>query len=98
MACPFAKSAQGHEMQFATNHLGHFLLVELLKDEMIKTTQQQKLQGRIVCVSSSAHLITYKEGIRFDKIDDEKSYEGWGAYGQSKLANILFARELNEKF
>eukprot|EP01024_Parvocaulis_polyphysoides_P063307 TRINITY_DN729_c0_g1_i2.p1 TRINITY_DN729_c0_g1~~TRINITY_DN729_c0_g1_i2.p1 ORF type:complete len:330 (+),score=44.54 TRINITY_DN729_c0_g1_i2:262-1251(+) len=98
MACPYSTSAQGHEMQFATNHLGHFLLVQKLKEEMKKTAEQQKVEGRIVTVSSSAHHLCYKEGIRTDRIDDEKDYTSWGSYGQSKLANILFVRELHEKF
>eukprot|EP01025_Chloroclados_australasicus_P043671 TRINITY_DN4685_c0_g4_i2.p2 TRINITY_DN4685_c0_g4~~TRINITY_DN4685_c0_g4_i2.p2 ORF type:complete len:337 (+),score=39.04 TRINITY_DN4685_c0_g4_i2:117-1127(+) len=98
MACPFTKSAQGHEMQFATNHLGHFVLVHQLKDLMKETAENSKEDGRVVCVSSGSHYLPYKGGFRFGEFDEEKGYSPWLAYGQSKLANILFARELHAKF
>ncbi|GAU20184.1 hypothetical protein TSUD_352480 [Trifolium subterraneum] len=61
---------------------------------MKKTTCESKKEGRIINVSSDGHNYTYPEGIRFDKINDESSYQRWKAYGQSKLANILHANEL----
>lgn len=76
------------EMQFATNHLGHVLLTNLLLDKMKDTAQQHKVEGRIVNVSSEAHRYPYPEGIQFNKISSLY------AYGQSKLANILHANEL----
>ncbi|XP_057733183.1 short-chain dehydrogenase TIC 32, chloroplastic-like [Arachis stenosperma] len=94
MACPFTLSKDNIELQFATNHIGHFLLTNLLLDTMKKTSRQSKREGRIVNVSSEAHRLTYSEGIRFDKINDESSYHSWRAYGQSKLANILHANQL----
>ncbi|KAI4351702.1 hypothetical protein L6164_006036 [Bauhinia variegata] len=94
MATPFTLSKDNIELQFATNHIGHFLLTNLLLDKMKKTARESKKEGRIVNVSSGAHRITYREGIRFDKINDESSYSSWPAYGQSKLANILHANEL----
>ncbi|XP_039137633.1 short-chain dehydrogenase TIC 32, chloroplastic-like [Dioscorea cayenensis subsp. rotundata] len=94
MAPPFSLSSDGIELQFATNHLGHFLLTHLLLENMKKTSRQSKIEGRIVNVSSEAHRFTYKEGIRFDKTNDKSSYHNWRAYGQSKLANILHANEL----
>ncbi|XP_061364471.1 short-chain dehydrogenase TIC 32, chloroplastic isoform X2 [Gastrolobium bilobum] len=97
MACPFKLSKDNIEMQFATNHLGHFLLTNLLLDTMKKTTLESKKQGRIVIVSSEAHRFSYPEGIRFDKINDQSSYNNWRAYGQSKLANILHANELTRR-
>ncbi|XP_061364473.1 short-chain dehydrogenase TIC 32, chloroplastic isoform X4 [Gastrolobium bilobum] len=87
MACPFKLSKDNIEMQFATNHL----------DTMKKTTLESKKQGRIVIVSSEAHRFSYPEGIRFDKINDQSSYNNWRAYGQSKLANILHANELTRR-
>ncbi|KAH1230674.1 Short-chain dehydrogenase TIC 32, chloroplastic [Glycine max] len=97
MACPFKLSKDKIELQFATNHLGHFLLTNLLLDTMKKTSRETKKEGRIVNVSSEAHRFTYSEGIRFDKINDESSYSNWRAYGQSKLANILHANELTRR-
>ncbi|KAK9181808.1 hypothetical protein WN944_024947 [Citrus x changshan-huyou] len=61
---------------------------------MKKTAQKSSREGRIVNVSSEAHRFAYSEGIRFDKINDESAYNSFGAYGQSKLANILHAKEL----
>ncbi|ESR35207.1 hypothetical protein CICLE_v10005473mg [Citrus x clementina] len=94
MASPFMLSKDNIELQFATNHLGHFLLTHLLLDTMKKTAQKSSREGRIVNVSSEAHRFAYSEGIRFDKINDESAYNSFGAYGQSKLANILHAKEL----
>ncbi|KAL9412290.1 hypothetical protein AB3S75_045837 [Citrus x aurantiifolia] len=94
MASPFMLSKDNIELQFATNHLGHFLLTHLLLDTMKKTAQKSSREGRIVTVSSEAHRFAYSEGIRFDKINDESAYNSFGAYGQSKLANILHAKEL----
>jgi len=98
MSCPFTLSPQGHELQFATNHLGHFLLTRLLLNHMKKSSASSKLQGRIVNVSSSAHRVTYDEGILDEqKLHDKSCYNGWRAYGQSKFANVLFSRELQCK-
>ncbi|PON84562.1 Short-chain dehydrogenase/reductase [Trema orientale] len=94
MAPPFTLSQDNIELQFATNHLGHFLLTSLLLETMKKTSRESNKEGRIVNVSSEAHRLTYAEGIRFDKINDKSIYKGLSAYGQSKLANILHANEL----
>ncbi|KAH6777566.1 Rossmann-fold superfamily protein [Perilla frutescens var. hirtella] len=94
MATPFMLSQDNIEMQFATNHLGHFLLTNLLLENMKKTARESGTEGRIVNVSSEAHRYVYREGIRFDKINDSSSYSTMVAYGQSKLANILHANEL----
>ncbi|XP_047173317.1 short-chain dehydrogenase TIC 32, chloroplastic-like, partial [Vigna umbellata] len=55
---------------------------------------EQRKEGRIVNVSSRRHKLSYPEGIRFDKINDESGYNSLSAYGQSKLANVLHANEL----
>ncbi|XP_031128349.1 short-chain dehydrogenase TIC 32, chloroplastic-like [Ipomoea triloba] len=94
MATPFMLSQDNLELQFATNHIGHFLLTNLLLEKMKRTAHECRKEGRIVNVSSNAHQLPYSEGIRFDKINDEKSYNRIYAYGQSKLANILHATEL----
>ncbi|CAH9069356.1 unnamed protein product [Cuscuta europaea] len=97
MFSPFQLSEDGYEMQFATNHLGHFYLTNLLLEQMKETAKATGVQGRIVNLSSVAHLYTYKEGIWFDKINDESCYHEKMAYGQSKLASILHVNELSRR-
>ncbi|CRL06704.1 CLUMA_CG019438, isoform A [Clunio marinus] len=89
MACDKAYTKDGFEMQLGTNHLGHFLLTHLLLD-LLKASAP----SRIVAVSSEGHRMG---NINKTDLMSEKSYSKWGAYGQSKLANILFARELGKK-
>jgi NAD(P)-dependent dehydrogenase (short-subunit alcohol dehydrogenase family) len=83
----------GFELQFGTNHLGHFALTGLLLDKILP------VQGsRVVSVSSIAHSNNPpKGGIKFDDPQWERSYNPQGAYGQSKLANILYAYALDRK-
>lgn len=90
MALPERTLHHGQELQFLTNHIGHFLLVTGLVDELAE-------RGRIVMLSSGAHTMAPPEGIRFDDLTFEKGYKPWVAYGQSKLANLLFARSLARK-
>ncbi|KAL3021446.1 hypothetical protein AAZX31_05G194700 [Glycine max] len=71
MATPFTLSQDNIELQFATNHLGHFLLTNLLLETMKKTVGVCNQEGRIVILSSEAHRFAYREGIQFDKINDE---------------------------
>ncbi|XP_058750037.1 short-chain dehydrogenase TIC 32, chloroplastic-like isoform X4 [Vicia villosa] len=94
MATPFKLSKDNIELQFATNHIGHFLLTNLLLETMKQTAIKQKKEGRIVNVASRRHKLSYSEGIRFDKINDKSGYNSLSAYGQSKLANVLHANEL----
>ncbi|XP_058202039.1 short-chain dehydrogenase TIC 32, chloroplastic-like [Rhododendron vialii] len=94
---PFMLTQDNIEMQFGTNHIGHFLLTNLLLETMKSTALESQREGRIVNVSSLAHRLPYREGIRFEKINDESSYRMWLAYGQSKLANILHANELAKR-
>ncbi|KMT06296.1 hypothetical protein BVRB_7g162190 [Beta vulgaris subsp. vulgaris] len=97
MFCPFKLSEDGIELQFATNHIGHFLLTNMLLDKMKQTAKTTGIEGRIVNLSSIAHLHTYPGGIRFDNINDEVGYSDKRAYGQSKLANVLHAIELSRR-
>lgn len=97
MFCPYQLSEDGIELQFATNHLGHFLLTNLLLEKMKETAKSTGVEGRIVNLSSIAHLHTYSEGILFENLNDEKSYSDKKAYGQSKLANVLHANELSRR-
>ncbi|CAA3024718.1 Hypothetical predicted protein [Olea europaea subsp. europaea] len=94
MFCPYQLSEDGIEMQFATNHIGHFYLTSLLLDKMKETAKSTGIEGRIVNLSSVAHIYTYNKGIRFERINEKTSYSDKKAYGQSKLANILHANEL----
>lgn len=94
MAPPFTLSKDNIEQQFAVNHLGPFLLTNLLLDTMKKTANECGKEGRVVNVASELHRYGYKEGIRFDQINDKTSYKPSGAYGQSKLCNILHCVEL----
>ncbi|XP_074588081.1 short-chain dehydrogenase TIC 32 B, chloroplastic-like [Curcuma longa] len=92
---PFELSEDDMEMQFATNHMGHFLLTNLLLPKIKSTAEETGIEGRIVNLSSADHLTTYRGGgINFEKINDEAAYNAKFAYGQSKLANILHANEL----
>lgn len=89
MAPPFSKTADGFEMQFGTNHLGHFALTGHLLP-LLDAAEA----GRVVVVSSLAHRIGK---INFDNLNAEKRYSRWPAYGQSKLANLMFAKELQHR-
>ncbi|OIT28449.1 PREDICTED: short-chain dehydrogenase TIC 32, chloroplastic-like isoform X1 [Nicotiana attenuata] len=97
MFCPFQLSEDGIEMQFATNHIGHFYLTNLLIDKMKETAKTTGIQGRIVNLSSLLHQYPYKEGIQFHKLSDKSSYQERLAYGQSKLANLLHSNELSRR-
>jgi len=89
MALPTLEQIEGIEKQFATNHLGHYLLVRLLQPQI-----EAARVGRVVVVSSAAHVQAPDVGIEFDNLSGERGYRPWRAYGQSKLANILFAKAL----
>ena len=90
MACPLARTPEGWELQFATNHLGHFALTVGLHRWLAAAEG-----ARIASVSSSAHL---RGSVDFDDLHFERrEYNPWVAYGQSKTANILFAAEANRR-
>src|SRR6202050_4979893 len=86
MAPPLGRTADGFELQFGTNHLGHFALTNLLLEHVT---------GRVVTVSSGAHRMG---SIDLDDLNwERKRYSAWRAYGQSKLANLLFTSELQRR-
>jgi NAD(P)-dependent dehydrogenase (short-subunit alcohol dehydrogenase family) len=89
MALPELQQKYGIEMQFLTNHLGHFVLVNRLLE-----TVKQARAGRVVVVSSLAHYTSVPGGINFDNLSGEKGYIPFTFYGQSKLANLLMSNEL----
>ncbi|MEV1074409.1 SDR family NAD(P)-dependent oxidoreductase [Micromonospora parva] len=91
MAAPLSRTPQGWEMQFATNHLGHFALATGLRPALAAADG-----ARIVSVSSAAHL---RSPVVFEDIQYEnREYEPWQAYGQSKTANVLFAVEATRRW
>ncbi|KAI4793765.1 retinol dehydrogenase 12 [Trematomus bernacchii] len=89
MMCPYTKTIDGFEMHIGVNHLGHFLLASLLIGLL-----KRSAPARIVVVSSLAHNFGW---IRFHDLHSQGSYNSGLAYCQSKLANVLFARELSRR-
>lgn len=89
MAPPRRETADGFELQIGTNHLGHFALTGLLLDSL-----EGREDARVVTVSSTAHKIGRLD---FDDLQSERRYGRWRAYCQSKLANVLFALELERR-
>lgn len=90
MACPESKTRDGFELQFGTNHLGHFLMTALLAPALLRGTP-----ARVVSLSSRGHQ---QSPVRFDDLAFEKGpYDKWTAYGQSKTANVLFAVGLERR-
>jgi len=91
MALPKLELAFGLELQFLTNHIGHFMFVTGLLDRLAD-------DGRVVMLSSDAHRGAPPGGIAFDNLDGSKGYKPWAFYGQSKIANMYFAKELARRF
>uniref|UniRef100_A0A0E0DC27 Uncharacterized protein n=1 Tax=Oryza meridionalis TaxID=40149 RepID=A0A0E0DC27_9ORYZ len=92
---PFKLSEDDIELHFATNHIGLFLLTDLLIEKMKVTAIESGKEGRVVMVASVSYSFSYRGGIRFDKTNDESGYNKIFAYGQSKLANILHSNLLS---
>ena len=91
MACPLARTADGFEMQMGTNHLGHFALFEGLYPALLADRG-----ARVVALSSSAHR---RSNVVLDDLNyEDRPYDPWEAYGQSKTANALFAVALSDRF
>lgn len=98
MAVPYGETAQGFETQFGVNHVGHFALTEHLLPALAASDDE----ARVVTQSSGLHE---RGDVDFDRIrprderdgNPERGYDEWAAYGQSKLANVLFARELQRR-
>jgi len=89
MGTPRRRTADGFELQFGTNHLGHFALTTALLEQM-----EGREDARVVTLSSTAHKMGH---INFDNLNGDRHYFRWNAYGQSKLANLLFALELDRR-
>lgn len=94
MACPKSFTKDGFETQFGVNHLGHFYLTNLLTNKLKESTP-----SRVIILSSSGNSqLLGPAGIDFDNLNAEKAYSSSKVYGQSKLANILHAKELQRRF
>src|SRR3954467_1821866 len=91
MFTPKSTTKDGFELQFGTNHLGHFALTNLLLDRVLAAPG-----SRVVTVSSVGHRFA-RNGINFDDLQSERNYSRVGAYGQAKLANLLFTYELQRR-
>ncbi len=89
MAVPAGRTAEGFELQFGTNHLGHFALTGLLLERLLATPD-----SRVVTISSGGHRMGK---IDFHDLNWERGYGRWRAYGRSKLANLLFTNELQRR-
>lgn len=92
MELPELEQVNGIEKQFYVNHIGHYLLTRRLLEAVVAADQ-----GRVVCLSSGRYINAPPEGIQFDNLSGERSYDPLTAYGQSKLANALFAQELSRR-
>lgn len=91
MAVPFGRTADGHELQFGTNHLGHFLFTSLLTPLLLAS-----VPARVVVLSSGGHV---SSGVDLDDPDYRvRDYDKWQAYGQAKTANALHALELDRRY
>ena len=98
MMPPFSKTQDGLELQIGTNHFGHHLLTQELLP-LVEEAAKRNKGATVVAVSSSAHYASYDEGIlpNIEAMNDETKYDRRKAYGQSKLANVLFAQELSRR-
>jgi len=95
MIPPLSYTEDGFETQMGINHMGHFALTLKLLDVMKDTSEKDNKEGRVINVSSLGHRFDH---IHFDDMHyKNRSYSKWRAYGQSKVANILFTKELNKR-
>ena len=91
MACPQSQTADGFEMQFGTNHLGHFCLFQSLEPALLAADS-----ARVVCLSSTGHFLS---PVHFDDIQfEQREYDPWASYGQAKSANSLMAVGIQQRY
>ena len=100
LGTPPGLTKDGFETQFGTNHVGHFLLTKLLMHILVKTADSDPNSDvRVVCLSSDMHRVTPPLGIQFDTLKTNgATLTAFQRYGQSKLANVLFAKELAKRY
>lgn len=95
MAAPYSKTEAGYELHMGTNHFGHFLLFQLLKDRLLASATPES-PNRVVIVTSAGHHFS---SIRWDDMSfDKGGYDGYTAYGQSKTANIYMASSIERHY
>ena len=92
MALPYARTVDGFELQFGTNHLGPFLLTGLLLPQLVASGD-----GRVVTVASNAHRVAWRAPLEDPRTPQHGRYSRWGAYSSSKLANLMFTFELDRR-
>lgn len=92
---PYSKTKEGYEIQFGTNHVGHALFTKLLLPTLLKTAEEPGADVRVVNVSSAGHMLAPKPVYDQDRLE---KYHSARRYGQSKLANIYHARELQRRY
>ncbi|KAJ1559120.1 hypothetical protein HK405_011939, partial [Cladochytrium tenue] len=98
MALPYSKTADGFEILFGVNHVAHYRLTRRLEGLLAQSGKERGEASRVVVLSSFGHYIfAPSNGILFDDLDGARSYQIWRRYGHSKLANVLFAYELNRR-
>lgn len=97
MATPLAETEEGYESQFGTNHIGHALLTKQLLPTLLSTAEEEGSDVRVVNLTSEGHRLAPSQGIVFDD-STLKTYGPWARYGQSKLANILFTKEMASRY
>lgn len=97
---PHALTSDGYELHFGTNHMGHALLTQLLMPTLLRTAASTNAKPRVVVVSSAgAKYFAPKTGILYDQLKtDMKDTSGMALYGQSKLANVVFAKSLAKRY
>jgi NAD(P)-dependent dehydrogenase (short-subunit alcohol dehydrogenase family) len=103
MKQPAVLSSDGYEIQFATNHLGHAMLTQVLLPTLLRTAQEPNSDVRIISLTSLGYALHERDGISFAELDSHSTMSrkllgGWVRYGQSKLANILYPAELARRF
>jgi len=99
MSLPAGTTSNGYEVQFGTNHMGHALLTKLLLRTLLNTATEPGADVRVVCLSSIGHVSASWNGIEFGELKGPmKWYPSLVRYAQSKLANILFAKELARRY
>ena len=97
MAVPLSYTKEGFEIQFGTNHLGHFFFTKLLLPTLQATAKLPHADVRTICLTSEGHNFARSSSPLFSQSQLEQ-YGAWGRYGYSKLANILFAKELARRY
>lgn len=98
MALPPSTTKEGYEIQFGTNHIGHALLTKLLLP-ILQRTADENGDVRIINVSSTGHQLPPRGGLALKEVTtDMSTYSTWVRYGHSKLANVLFTRELARRY